>query len=61
MYKSRGEGPDGSISDPLHHHNGRRILMGKMNNAVLNYLSDKRRFADLINAELYGEIPYGTA
>ena len=28
--------------------------MGKMNNAVLNYLSDKRRFADLINAELYG-------
>ena len=28
--------------------------MGKMNNAIVNYLSDKARFADLINAEVYG-------
>ena len=28
--------------------------MGKANNAIINYLSDKKRFADMINAELYG-------
>ena len=28
--------------------------MGKANNAIVNYLSDKKRFADMINAELYG-------
>ena len=28
--------------------------MGKNNNVIINYLSDKRRFADMINAELYG-------
>ena len=28
--------------------------MGKANNVINNYLSDKRRFADLINALLYG-------
>ncbi|MCR5120206.1 MAG: hypothetical protein K6B44_11390 [Lachnospiraceae bacterium] len=28
--------------------------MGKNNNCLLNYLSDKARFADMINAELYG-------
>ncbi|MBQ9865555.1 MAG: Rpn family recombination-promoting nuclease/putative transposase [Lachnospiraceae bacterium] len=28
--------------------------MGKANNAIVNYLSDKKRFADMINAEVYG-------
>ena len=28
--------------------------MGKNNNVIINYLSDKKRFADMINAELYG-------
>ncbi len=28
--------------------------MGKNNNVIINFLSDKRRFADMINAELYG-------
>ncbi|MCR5119423.1 MAG: hypothetical protein K6B44_07365 [Lachnospiraceae bacterium] len=28
--------------------------MGKKNNVIINYLSDKARFADMINAELYG-------
>jgi len=28
--------------------------MGEMNNAIVCYLSDKARFADLINAEIYG-------
>jgi len=28
--------------------------MGNANNAIVNYLSDKKRFADMINAEVYG-------
>ena len=28
--------------------------MGKNNNVIINYLSDRVRFADMINAELYG-------
>ena len=28
--------------------------MGKKNNVIINYLSDRKRFADMINAEIYG-------